>query len=683
MANKKLKIPVDSSEIKKASENVEKLEDSVSSLNDTIDDTSSALSDIGVDTGVFDSLKGKISGAVNGAKKFIGSMRTLKGAIAATGIGLLVVALGSLFSYFKNSEKGARTLSIASEALGVIVGKLTNFATDLGEKIFNTFSNPKQAIQDLKDAIVENITNRVTGLIQLFPKLGEAIKLTFKGQWREAAKVSADAIAMVTLGVEDATDKAAALGEAAVDTFNNIVQETKKAVAEATKYVDGQENLRKTINSLTVENAKLTKELETQQKIGEDTTRGYDERKAALEKAEAAQLKLAQNVAKQAALEEKLLRTDIAKTTNVEERRELENQLSEKIAARIDAENSLAQVQLDLGKVVRELDIEEAERKQGIADIIREANEDSTVSKLEAALTQSRVDEEAAIRELETLRATEAEKQAVRDGFAKQRADLEAEEENAKEEKRIADREKFLQEREIELTDEREIANKKYQEELEALQTALQNELITEVEFLELKKQAEADNAKAITEITKKEADEQIAIAQAKKNAQLEFVEVARGSIVALGGLFEEGTAAAKAAALADIAIGTAVGFIQGLDIAQKSAKGTGPGAALAFPIFYATQIAAVLAAAGKAKQALSATPGGGSTSTPTAPTVGSAPTPPSISLFSSGIGSSSVELTSQGIGSRQTSFRAYVVESDITDTQNTLNRYKQRSEIG
>jgi hypothetical protein len=47
------------------------------------------------------------------------------------------------------------------------------------------------------------------------------------------------------------------------------------------------------------------------------------------------------------------------------------------------------------------------------------------------------------------------------------------------------------------------------------------------------------------------------------------------------------------------------MGFIQGLDIAQKGAKATGPAAPFAFPIFYAAQIAAVLGAAGKAKAIL------------------------------------------------------------------------------
>jgi len=48
------------------------------------------------------------------------------------------------------------------------------------------------------------------------------------------------------------------------------------------------------------------------------------------------------------------------------------------------------------------------------------------------------------------------------------------------------------------------------------------------------------------------------------------------------------------------------------LRIAQQSAQATGPGAAFAFPIFYATQVAAILSAASRAKAILSSGGRGG-----------------------------------------------------------------------
>jgi hypothetical protein len=118
----------------------------------------------------------------------------------------------------------------------------------------------------------------------------------------------------------------------------------------------------------------------------------------------------------------------------------------------------------------------------------------------------------------------------------------------------------------------------------------------------------------------------------AREAAQLNFVSAVGNAVGALGGLFKKGSAAAKTAALAEIAIGTGVGFINALRIAQSSAAATGPGAALAFPIFYATQVAAVLSAASRAKAILSSggsgSAGGGGGRGGSSPSTPSTPAP-------------------------------------------------------
>jgi hypothetical protein len=171
-------------------------------------------------------------------------------------------------------------------------------------------------------------------------------------------------------------------------------------------------------------------------------------------------------------------------------------------------------------------------------------------------------------------------------------------------------------------------------------------------------------------EYEKKQLADSQAILDARLAAQLNFVGAVQGAVNALGGLFEQGTEAAKAAALADIAIGTAVGFIQGLDIAQKAAKATGPAAAFAFPIFYASQIGAVLSAAGRAKAVLqsgnSSSSGGGSSSGTQAPQA------PRFNVV--GASPASANQIAQTIGGEQAPVKAYVVASDVT-TQQALNR--------
>ena len=134
------------------------------------------------------------------------------------------------------------------------------------------------------------------------------------------------------------------------------------------------------------------------------------------------------------------------------------------------------------------------------------------------------------------------------------------------------------------------------------------------------------EQAKSIADINAKAVADQLANEAALAEAKDKMVQATRDAITALGGLFKEGSDAAKAAALVDIAIGTGVGFINALDIAQKGAKATGPAAPFAFPIFYASQIAAVLGAANKARAILKSGKGGGSASAPSQMGGGGAP---------------------------------------------------------
>ena len=165
----------------------------------------------------------------------------------------------------------------------------------------------------------------------------------------------------------------------------------------------------------------------------------------------------------------------------------------------------------------------------------------------------------------------------------------------------------------------------------------------------------------------------------AELQAKFAFANAVAQGIGELTGLFEQGTAASKIAGLAQIAISTGVGFAQGLDIAQKSAKATGPGAAFAFPIFYATQVAAVLAAASKAKSILAQVKGGGAAGSVTAPTVQQqAPiAPPQPQAQTTSLNTQTIN----ALGNQAA--RAYVVESDVTSSQQRMAAIQQRARFG
>ena len=184
----------------------------------------------------------------------------------------------------------------------------------------------------------------------------------------------------------------------------------------------------------------------------------------------------------------------------------------------------------------------------------------------------------------------------------------------------------------------------------------------------EWNKQQQKD-AKIAADLAKKTADDIIKADEAIRLSKIKTLNAIGSAMGTLSGLMKEGSAAAKAAALAEIAINTAVGFVQGLNIAQKSAAGTGPAAAYAFPAFYAMQVLAVLSAGAQAKKVLGA--GGTDSPPPEIAAAGGSPSPQMMSGSFELTGGQAIEPT-----------RAYVVSDDITNSQNGLEIIRRRATI-
>jgi|688.fasta_scaffold31652_4 hypothetical protein len=171
-----------------------------------------------------------------------------------------------------------------------------------------------------------------------------------------------------------------------------------------------------------------------------------------------------------------------------------------------------------------------------------------------------------------------------------------------------------------------------------------------------------AINVEAITEESK---NRQIQIDQALFDAKLELANSIGNIFGAISGLFEKNIAAQKAFAIAELAINTATAYVKGLAIAQSASIQTSP---FAFPLFYASQVSAILNAVGKAKSILKAGP---SVSAPSIPTT------------KSGGGSNnaitdnnSTDQTSQNV------IKVVVLDSDITKQQQQTTKVKAVSTI-
>ena len=421
MAEQEVKITFTIDGIEKEVKSVEELQKEMKNLGKETKKVAEENSILAKGKQAFADMKAGIKGATAGFKG-------LKGAIAATGLGALLIALTSLFAYFKNSEEGSRKLAIAMEALGIITGKISDFFSALGEQIVWAFTNPKEALMNFVDLLKENIFNRFEGLLELVPKLGKAIGLLFSGKFKEAGKVAADAVGKVVLGVEDITDKVADATESVIEFGKTVVAEVKEAVEVATLLVDQFRNIRDAQQKLIVDNALLNKEMETQQKIAEDTNRTYEERKTALEALGEAQVKLAENLAKQAKLEEQNLRLQISQESNYEKREELETSLAEAVATRIDAETALETRRLDAQRITVELENEEIARKQTIRDKLAEMELEDIENEFARAQAELEAAQIKDLEELDRLKATEAEKNKVKEFYTDKAKKLKKEE---------------------------------------------------------------------------------------------------------------------------------------------------------------------------------------------------------------------------------------------------------------
>jgi hypothetical protein len=155
------------------------------------------------------------------------ALRIFKFALASTGIGLLVVALGAMVAFFSRSQKGIDFLAVKMGMLGAAVDVIIDAFAAFGEAVFDAFSEPKKLMESLitfikkiPGLVLDNIINR-------FKAIGVIIQAVIKGD----LKALANGFIQLSIGVTDFSDKASAaiilVGEAA-----------KAAAAAAKKLAD-------------------------------------------------------------------------------------------------------------------------------------------------------------------------------------------------------------------------------------------------------------------------------------------------------------------------------------------------------------------------------------------------------------------------------------------------------------
>ena len=227
-------------------------------------------------------------GIAGGLKTAIVGLKTFRGVMISTGIGALVVAVGSLVAYFTQTQKGAEKLEIAMAGVKIIFAKLTDVASSLGEMLIGVFTNPMDAIRGIGTAIENFVMKKIDQLMEGLGFLGSAFVKLFSGDFSGAVKDGASSLAKLQQALNPIVWVGEAVGETVIDLAEGVKElagEINIAVDAATKLSNRSIQLRKDQRDLALGFAEGRAQIKEYNLIAEDTTKGLEERIEAAQKA--------------------------------------------------------------------------------------------------------------------------------------------------------------------------------------------------------------------------------------------------------------------------------------------------------------------------------------------------------------------------------------------------------------
>jgi hypothetical protein len=202
--------------IKELSDRLKEQESAIGNTSRNVGNYKEALTGIQTQLGAFgpevQRLTQGFNGVTQGLKFASAGFKTLGGAIITSGIGILVVLLAQLISYFKQTDDGATKLEGALGAIGAVTKEISGFVAELGGRLTDILTGVESfdsALEDLGETILNNIINRFTS----FLVLGDAIGELFKGNFKEAAKTGFDALIQFQTGITNSSDKLSAYAD--------------------------------------------------------------------------------------------------------------------------------------------------------------------------------------------------------------------------------------------------------------------------------------------------------------------------------------------------------------------------------------------------------------------------------------------------------------------------------------
>lgn len=213
---------------------IEKLKDSIQKTNKA---SSEANETIQKGTDVVDKYTG---GAISGFKNLIKTVKTaiksfgvLRLAVAATGLGALVLLVTSIQQAFTRSEEGQNKYAKLLGQIGAVTGELLDRLANLGMAIIDAFTNPRKALEDFGKSIKQFFLDRIKLAAEGLGLLGKAIAKVFKGDFKGAAEDAGKGFQALNRGINPAVIVTEQLVKATTKLVKVTKEATKAALEEA------------------------------------------------------------------------------------------------------------------------------------------------------------------------------------------------------------------------------------------------------------------------------------------------------------------------------------------------------------------------------------------------------------------------------------------------------------------
>lgn len=500
-------------------------------------------------------------------------LRLLKVALAATGIGLVLVALGSLVSFLASTQRGIDAVNSVLKPLEVIFKRLIGTIQNFGETLFDALSDPQQLIADIGDSIKRNLETRFNAVVRILRNIAD---FNFDNLGEDLVEAAT--------GVEDLAGKAAAAFGQARDFINESI-DLGNQLADLTVRIEQSEA------RLVLRRAELQNLIKADNKIAEDTSKTQREREAAAERTlrNSEQLLAAEQEILALKIEQKEIENSLNDTSreDIKELNELRAEAIQKETEQLELQTTQ---QNKLNTIRREIAAERSraadeqlakEREAALAavknaelelDIFKETNAEKLAidgelnrARIDAAVAAANFIRDAELDILEDKLAkgiiSEKEAQLARlendRAFREKSQELEQEFFDQQEEKRIEREQAATERAEFDLESEQELRLAKAESEAEFRQLQLEQR--------EQQELAAAEKIGAGTAaIEKRYAIQRANIERALKVQKADLYAEAFGTF---SDITDKSTAVSKAAGIAQATISTYTGAAKNLEL--------------------------------------------------------------------------------------------------------------------